>query len=92
MFAITSKPPMRASVATRATKKHKVNAFLSDLVEKRKEMDKKRLDRIKEIGKTLDHIAKDEAKHTVETIKTVLPLHKYMKKDGDASSDDASAE
>lgn len=50
-----------------------------ELIEKRKELDKKRIERIKEIGNTLDHIAKAEVKSTGETFNTYFPFLENLK-------------
>ena len=52
---------------------------LGDFVEKRKEIDKMRWEKVKEIGTTLDHIAKSEAKQTYEILNEILPIEKVVK-------------
>ena len=48
-------------------------------VEIRKDVDKKRVERIKEIGVTLDHIARTEVKQSAETLKTFMPFLENLK-------------
>ena len=57
----------------------KPNTSFNDFVEKRKEVDKLRIERIKEIGNTLDHVAKSEIKQTVEIMSEVMPFIKKIK-------------
>lgn len=56
----------------------KQNGF-NDFVEKRKEVDKIRIERIKEIGNTFDHVVKSEIKQTVEIMSEVMPFIKNIK-------------
>jgi hypothetical protein len=49
------------------------------LIDKRRQLDKERIERIKEIGSTLDHIAKSEVKHTGEVLNEFLPFLKDVK-------------
>jgi len=51
----------------------------NDFIEKRKQVDNLRIERIKEIGNTIDHIAKNEFKQTVEIIGEVMPFVKNIK-------------
>ncbi len=52
---------------------------LGDFVDKRKEIDKLRWEKVKEIGTTLDHIAKSEVKQSAEILNEILPLQSVMK-------------
>jgi len=51
----------------------------SDVIAKRKDLDKLRIERIKEIGNTIDHIAKSEVKQTVEIMTEFLPFLTKLK-------------
>lgn len=48
----------------------KFNAF----IEKKRELDRSRWEKIKEISRTIDHIAKNDLKHTYDFIKTIHPV------------------
>ena len=68
-----------------STYRHKVvmcckNINISTIIDKRKELDKLRIERIKEIGNTLDHIAKSEIKQTVEIFSEIFPFMSKMYK------------
>lgn len=47
-----------------------------EFVERRKEMDKKRVEKIKDIGNKIDNIAKDEAKYSTDMVNEWLPFLK----------------
>lgn len=47
---------------------------ISEFVEKKKQLDKKRLDRVKEIGASLDQIARNEVKQSAELVNEYLPF------------------
>lgn len=49
------------------------------VVERRRQMDKERIQRIKEIGSTIDHIAKSEVKHSGAIFNEYFPFLKDMK-------------
>jgi hypothetical protein len=51
---------------------------VNDIIEKRKEVDKIRMERIKEIGNTLDHIVKSEVKQSVKIMTEVMPFLKKI--------------
>jgi hypothetical protein len=74
-IALSAKP-----VCVRRNKSHIVycnkDVKFNEIVERRKELDKQRVERIKEIGSTIDHIAKSEVKHTGEILHEVLPFLK----------------
>lgn len=56
-----------------------VKNTINNVVEKRKEVDRIRIDRIKEIGSSIDHIAKSEVKQTVEIMMEIMPFIKKIK-------------
>ncbi len=47
----------------------KVNAF----VEKKKELDRSRWEKLKEASRVIDHIAKSDVKETIEIFKSLVP-------------------
>lgn len=71
--ASTSTPKLKRNVVV-CSKEFSVNEF----IEKRKEVDKLRVERIKEIGNTLDHVVKSEVKQTVEIMTEVMPFLKQI--------------
>ena len=50
------------------------------VVEIRKEIDKKRFERVKEIGSVIGNIARTEIAHTAETVKVFLPFIEHLVK------------
>lgn len=56
-----------------------VKSRINEIVDKRRMVDKQRIERIKEIGNTLDHIAKSEVKSTMDIIKEFMPFLSNMK-------------
>lgn len=65
--------------ATENNEKSSVKTTINNVVEKRKEVDRIRIDRIKEIGSSIDHIAKSEVKQTVEIMVEIMPFIKKIK-------------
>jgi hypothetical protein len=56
------------------------NSFnFNDIIERRREMDKQRIERLKEISTTLQHIAKSEADNTNEMLDQFLPFFKQLR-------------
>ena len=55
------------------------NKTFTQITEKRKEIDKMRIERIKEIGNTLDHIAKEEVKQSLDMLKEFFPFVETLK-------------
>lgn len=50
-----------------------------EIIAKRTDMDKKRIERMKEIGNTLDHIARTEVQLSGEAFKTYFPFIENLK-------------
>lgn len=63
--------------ASSPTPKPKFN--FNAALETRKNIDRKRAERLKEISKTLDHIARSEVSGTAETLKRVFPFAEKLK-------------
>jgi hypothetical protein len=66
----------RATVVPCASKNYSFN----DIIEKRKEIDRQRVSRLKEIGNSIDHIAKAELKSTRDILNEFFPFIKDLKK------------
>jgi hypothetical protein len=73
----SSKVSTKSRIVVYSTQKK--NASFNDFIEKRKEVDRLRIERIKEIGNTIDHVAKSEVKQTVEIMSEVMPFIKKIK-------------
>lgn len=85
MYSLLQKNAVCSYKVSTATYKPKRNVVVcskefgvNDFIEKRKEVDKVRVERIKEIGNTLDHVVKSEVKQTVEIMTEVMPFLKKI--------------
>lgn len=56
-----------------------VSSKFNEFVDKRRQVDKKRIERIKEIGNTLDHIARSEVKASSEIVNEFMPFLANLK-------------
>lgn len=71
-----------------------LSSKLSTLLEKKKEIDRTRWEKLKEISKTIDHIAKNDVKQTHELLKVISPVvgQPFDKKDTELKSVDLDEE
>lgn len=89
LFKLRHQPSVRCGAYSPSTQKHPLLANLSQLVEKRKELDIARKDDLKEIATKLDIIAKDEARYILKTTLEYFPfIRTTVKPDDDYSGSD----
>lgn len=69
----TTVRPVTVSVRCESTKLPKLTAKLNAFVEKKKEIDRSRWEKLKEATRVIDHIAKSDVKETVELFKSLVP-------------------
>ena len=62
-----------------ASKKNNDKFDINKVIERRKEMDKQRIERIKEIGHSISHIAKIEMKDSTDSFNEYFPFLKDFK-------------
>jgi hypothetical protein len=75
-LAVVKKTTMRPHVMTvrcESNKRHIFNANFNAFVEKKKELDRSRWEKLKEAARVIDHIAKSDVKETFELLKSVAP-------------------
>jgi hypothetical protein len=77
MMSSRARMGVRTTCAATPTPKPKFD--IKDAIEKRKHIDRKRAERVKEIGKTLDHIARSEVSGAAETLNEVFPFVEKLK-------------
>lgn len=85
---LSAKTGVPAKVSRRSIKVSCKSFDINSAIEKRKELDKKRLERVKEIGNTLDNIARSEVKHTAETLQAYFPFISNLKDFKGVTKDD----
>jgi hypothetical protein len=83
-------------VAKCCSEKHVTNipSKLSSFFDKKKEIDRSRWEKVKEISRTIDHIAKSDVKQTYELLKELAPVvgQSVDKKDNELKSVDLEEE
>jgi hypothetical protein len=52
---------------------------LNEIIDKKRDMDKARIERLKEMGTTIDHLAKAEVQQTSQMLKEVFPFLSELK-------------
>lgn len=75
-FALIKKTTLRpttVSVRCESNKRPTLNAKFSAFIEKKKELDRSRWEKLKEASRVIDHIAKSDVKETVELLKSLAP-------------------
>lgn len=66
--------PARSIKPLKIACSNKFEENLNNMVEKKKNILKKRVDHVKEIGHSLEHIAKKEVKESMEIVKDIFPF------------------
>jgi hypothetical protein len=78
MHATLRKASASRAMPNASSRRMRCKSTLSDkiteLVNKRKELDKSRVQKLKEIGNTVHHIASAEVRYTKDVIQEVLPF------------------
>lgn len=86
----------RNHVVVRATssKFHQgFQAKVTDFFERKKEIDRARWEKLKELSRTIDHIAKNDIKHTYDLLKDINPIQQEEgSKDNELKSVDLAEE
>jgi hypothetical protein len=59
--------------ASTSTTNPSIQAKFASFLEKKKDLDRTRWEKIKEVSRTIDHIAKNDIKHTYDFIKEIHP-------------------
>lgn len=65
--------PTTVSVRCESSKRPAWNAKLNAFIDKKKELDRSRWEKLKEAARVIDHVAKSDVKETVELFKSLSP-------------------